>query len=355
MIRFRLVCFCCIAVLFTGCSRTLGPRTIVRDRAEYSQSLSDSWKNETLLNIVKLRYADPPTFVDVGSIVASYSLVQTANVNGTIQQPNGSAGLGVAGSLSNSPTITYTPLTGSKFIQNLMTPLPPAAVFFSIQSGMPADTILFASVSTINGLRNQEQTFEGVIPADPDFHRVRQLVRKIQLSGAVRLYVKEDAKKESSNLLSFRTEDVPPETLADIKELRKLLHLNPDAKEFELVFAPVNSNDHEVAVITRSVLSLMKTMAVQVEVPGEDLDAHRAFPGLRDGEDPKDLIHLIRIHSAKTRPANAFVSVPYRGSYFYVDDSDLPSKQMFSLMMLFFTLADNGERQNLPLITIPAR
>jgi len=28
---------------------------------------------------------------------------------------------------------------------------------------------------------------------------------------------------------------------------------------------------------------------------------------------------------------------------------------MFSLMMMFFTLADSGERENLPLITIPAK
>lgn len=352
------VVVCASSVFTAGCTRAIGPKTIVRDRAQYSESLSDSWKDQTLLNIVKLRYADPPIFVDIGSIVASYSLTQTANVSGTIQSPNGSAGLGATGTYSNSPTITYTPLTGSKFVQNMLTPLPPAAVFFNIQSGMPADAILFASVSSINGIRNQEQTFEGIIPADPEFHVVRHLIRKIQLSGAVRLYVKQDEKKESASLLSFRTEEIPPETLADIKELRRLLHLNPDAKEFKLVYAPVATSDTEVAVITRSVLSLMKTMAVQVEVPDDDLSSHRAFPGLeqvQQGQDSKDLVRLIRIHSSKTRPGNSFVTVNYRGSYFWIDDGDLASKQMFSLMMFFFTLADTGERENLPLITIPAR
>ena len=38
-----------------------------------------------------------------------------------------------------------------------------------------------------------------------------------------------------------------------------------------------------------------------------------------------------------------------------IDDSDLKSKHMFSLMMMFVTLADTAERENLPLITIPAR
>ncbi len=355
MNNVSLLALCGMAVFVGGCSRAIGPKTMVRDRALYSESLSDSWKDQTLLNIVKLRYMDPPTFVDIGSIVASYSLQQSASVGGTIQSPNGSAVLGASGSYSNSPTITYTPLTGSKFIRSMMTPLPPESVFFSIESGTPADAILFATLASINGLRNQEPTFEGIMPADPEFHHMRQLVRKIQLSGAVRIYVKENANKQTSNLVTFRTEQVPPETLADIKELRQLLHLNPDTKEFKLVFAPVSSSDTEIAVMTRSILSLMKTMAAQVEVPAEDLAQHRAYPGFEQGQGENGVIRLIRIQTSKAKPVNSFVTVNYRGNYFWIDDSDLASKHMFSLMMLFFTLADTGERENLPLITIPAR
>jgi hypothetical protein len=350
-----LFTLCGVALVSSGCSRAIGPKSMVRDRAQYSESLSDSWKDQTLLNIVKLRYMDPPTFVDIGSIVASYSLQQNASVGATIQSPNSSGVLGASGSYSNSPTITYTPLTGSKFIRSMMTPLPPSSIFFSIESGTPADAILFASLASINGLRNQEASFEGVIPADSEFHRMRQLVRKIQLSGAVRMYVKEDANKQTTNLLTFRTEQVPPETLADIYELRRLLHLNPKATEFNLVFAPVSTNDTEIAVVTRSVLGLMKTMAAQVEVPEEDLEQHRAFPGFEQGKDLKGIVRLIRIHSSKAKPTNSFVTVSYRGSYFWIDDSDLQSKHIFSLMMMFFTLADTSERENLPLITIPTR
>jgi len=344
-----------LTLVATGCTRAIGPHAMVRDRAQYSESLSDSWKDQTLLNIVKLRYADPPTFVDIGSIVVSYTVQQNASVGGTIQSPNGSAVLGAGGSLSNTPTITYTPLTGDKFIRGLMTPLPPPSVFSTIQAGIPADTILFATITSINGLRNQEATFEGVVPADPDFHRVRQLLRKIQLSGALRLYVKEEVNKGTTSLLSFRSEDVTPETLADIKELHRLLHLNPDAREFTLVYAPVASSYTEVAVVTRSVFSLMKTMAAQVEIPDEDLVAHRAFPGFEQGQEQKDILRLIRIHSSKSKPDNYFVCASYHNAYFWIDDNDLPSKQIFSLMMMFFTLADTGERANLPLVTIPSR
>ena len=60
------------------------------------------------MNIVKVRYVDPPAFVDVGSIVASYTLAQNASVGGTITpQGSSSAMLGGSVGLSSTPTITY--------------------------------------------------------------------------------------------------------------------------------------------------------------------------------------------------------------------------------------------------------
>ena len=58
-----------VSVALSGC-RSIGPGTVAHDRFDYSTSISESWKKQTLLNIVKLRYLDPPTFVDVGQIVA---------------------------------------------------------------------------------------------------------------------------------------------------------------------------------------------------------------------------------------------------------------------------------------------
>ena len=66
--------YAAMGLLFVCGCRSIGPGTVPRDRFEYSGSISESWKRQTLLNIMRLRYLDPPTFVDVGQIVAGYSL-----------------------------------------------------------------------------------------------------------------------------------------------------------------------------------------------------------------------------------------------------------------------------------------
>ena len=60
-----------ICALLTGGCASIGPGSVNRDRHDYSTALSESWKRQILLNLVKLRYVEPLCFMDVGQIVAA--------------------------------------------------------------------------------------------------------------------------------------------------------------------------------------------------------------------------------------------------------------------------------------------
>ncbi len=106
---------------------------------------------------------------------------------------------------------------------------------------------------------------------------------------------------------------------------------------------------------TRSIVELLQNAAAQVEVPSEDIAQHRAVPGFESGRDFPGVVPMIRVHSAKTKPGDAFVAVNYRHTWFFINDDDLFSKRAFAQLMELFTMAESGPKANQPVVTIPAR
>lgn len=351
-------CFLAVAAFFTGCAH-YGPQTVAVDRFDYSTAIADGWKNQTLSNIVKLRYMDLPVFVDVASIVAGYSIEATASAGGGANFPgsgpvSGNASVGVAGRYTERPTITYVPMTGEKFLRGLVTPIDPKQIFSMLQSGYAADFILALTVESLNGVRNRSAAGGVVREADPEFQRVLVLMRELQSSGAVGLRVHHDETKGSTGVFVVRRDDVSSDVMEKSAELRKLLGLSTEVQEFSLTYSPMRATDNELAVNSRSMLQIMQAFASYVDVPEVHLKEKRATPSFEDSladraEQP------VRIRSGKEKPADAFAAIPYRDHWFWVEDVDLRTKRAFTAIMFFFTLADTGGSEAVPLITIPAQ
>jgi hypothetical protein len=348
-----------IAILgLAGCEH-MGPGTIVDDRVPYNEAIATSWKQQTLLNIVRLRYVDVPEFIDVPSIVSGYGLDRTtmgtfsANIFPSSYLNNFlTLGLGGSRTMSDHPTISYSPQTGSEFTRNLTNPIPPAAILNLIESGTPADVVMELAVESINGIRNRQ--FIGQIqPADPEFHQVLQIMKKAQASGQVSLRVapgNDKDKKSPDVLMTIQDKDIDPALAAELAQMRKMLHLDPEVREFKIVFGMLPQDKTEIAFRTRSVLRIMTYLALNVQVPAAHLADGRAIDVGDSGEAQPQLT----VHSGCKMPCDSYAAVCYQGYWFWIEQSDFHSKRSMMYLKLLLALADTGQKDAGPALTIRA-
>jgi hypothetical protein len=355
----RLSCVVALVGL-TGCA-SLGPATVRRDRFDYTTAIAESWKSQMLLNLVKLRYGDTPVFLDVGQVVAGYTVQSTFTAGGTVFStsgvvpgvPSSSVSLGAQGQFTDRPTITYAPLAGERFARAFMAPIPPAAILSLIQAGNPVDAVLRIAVNTINGVQNHFGGDLRAQPADPEFYELIERLRRIQLAGVIGMRVRRGDRDEAT-LMTFRG-PVDPAVEADTVAVRKLLGVDPGATELRVVYGSVAAHDKELAILSRSILEILIELASFISVPEAHVAERRVGPTSPPEMGPSGPMRpLVRIASGTQQPADAFVAVPYRDHWFWIDDRDMPSKRLFTFLFFIFTLVETGGKETPTVITIPA-
>jgi len=324
---------------------------------DYGRVLGDSWKEQMLLNIVKLRYVDPPVFMDISSVISSYQLESQVSVSAEIfpKSPlDTNYRPGVSGTFTDRPTISYTPLTGERFINSLLRPIRPQTIFAMIGSGHPADFILQATVRAINGVYNYSASPPRARREDPKFYLVTEAIRRIQQATALSVRIEKRGDQDVT-ILSFRRK-VASGIEKDIRFVKDSLGLDPNIDEFRLTFDALQRSPDELAVLTRSMQEILSEFSAGVEVPEQDLIDGRATPQppAHPDADPRTR-PVMRIHSSAARAADAYAAVSYRSHWFWIDDRDLNSKRVFMFLMMFSSLAETGAVPQIPIITIPTR
>lgn len=356
--NYRMIAAIIVIFWPAGCTH-MGPQTVPRDRFDYNTAIADSWKEQTLLNIVKLRYADMPLFVEVASVVSGYTLEGSVNLGGTVSSEGAVAGdflsLGTAGKYTDRPTITYAPITGARFNENFMTPIPPHAVLFLMQSGWPADMIFPIVVESINGLRSRQSAGSDQRLGDPEYYYVVSLLRKIQQSGAVGMRIIKETDQKKSTVMFFHRKNISPDIAEARMEINQLLGLDPEKQEIKVTYGLIAQSDNEIAMLTRSILQIMVNLATQIDVPFEHVHDGLTIPSLPTPAGEKvNLKQLIQVKSGPDKPDSAFTAVKYEDHWFWIDKRNFQSKRTFAFLMILFSLTETGGKEGLPLVTIPA-
>jgi hypothetical protein len=350
--------------MMVGCGGGIGPGAMRSNRIHYNMAVQQTDAQELLLNLVRLRYRDTPVFLEVASISANLKFQADADAGGLIPSSGTNVvtlGAGVA--YEESPTMTYTPLRGKQFVTQMLEPVKLEILLLLSYSGWSVERVFRLLVQEINGVRNAP-TASGPTPViRPEFRRFRRvskLLRALQLHDLVDLSTAPsdaggDDKKGPGRRIFLL---LKPEALerAETQELVELLSLTPGRRYYEIVSRVGQINPDQISVVPRSVTAAMYYASQAVEVHQEDEEKGCVTVTL-DAEgnrfDWKEVTEDFFYVQSRAEPTDAYVSINYRGHWFFISDADLESKSTFVLLTTVLALQAGGVPSTGPVLTLP--
>jgi len=341
-------------LVLAGCAG-IGPGAIKNSRNDYNIAIQQTGNEQLLLNIVRLKYRDTPSFLELTSVTTSFSLQAAVNASTTLKAGTDTP-YTVGGNVvyADKPTVTYTPLQGDKFVTQIMSPIDAGTIGLLYHSGWSIERVLRLVAQDINGVRNAP-TASGPTPDHApefdDFKRLTGLLRALQTGGAIQL----GSAGAEGNMLEMRFRE-GAHADAGTAELVRLLGLNAKRNSFPVVSSAA-AGAEAIGVNLRSLMGILFYVSQAVEVPKRDIVQGRVTVTRDDAGGPFDWAELtgdlIRIRSSELRPDNAYLAIAYRGAWFYIDDSDLDSKSTFSLLTQLAALAAGDVKTAAPVLTLP--
>ncbi|MBB6428774.1 hypothetical protein [Algisphaera agarilytica] len=348
----RWILVCLLAFTATGCS-VIGPEAIRGGRLAYNESVQVTGDQELLLNIVRLRYRDTPTILQIASINTQFNMETRLN-GGTTIVSSAAENFSVSGTQSyyERPTISYRPVVGQAFIQQMLEPVNEDKLTLLYNAGWPVDTLFGLTVQSINGIQNAPGASGPTPELDPDFRRFQLVIRGFRdLQRAGLLTVGRD--KDSSQLR------ISPDVglQQEIAFIQKTLGIDPEETTYKIAQATEAVENDTIAIVPRSLMSAMFYLSQGVDVPEGDIEDGRVFTAqYADGKPvdwQKETNNLFRVRTGWLAPTNAYVSVKYRDRWFYISDNDLSSKTTFALISQLFAMQAGNLRNSGPVLTLP--
>jgi hypothetical protein len=344
-----------------GCFH-LGPDRLEQDEIGYSQALGDSQNQQTLLNVVRLRYADTPSFLQTTQIISSYQLQQSV-MGGLESFPGASTNAGnyvTAGGaiqFQQSPTFTLQPIIGEQFADSFIRPLSPAELMPLIEGGVPVDVLFRLGVQSVNHLQNARALGGDGSQGSPRFFLLLHDLRILQIAGLLdagqrdqQNATAQNDKPEAQVVLEIGA-TTDPDLAATAAEVRELLGMEPDASRSEVVYGAGTPARGQISILTRPMLSILSQLAIQVEVPAADIADGETTPSV--GNIGIEHRPVVIVFSGGKAPRHAFVAIQYHETWFWISDNDFDSKVAFSIVQILLALTQTSNASG-AVITIPA-
>ncbi len=348
-----------LLLLLCGCA-SHGPKRLGQDRFDYNSAIADSWRTQTLLNIVRLRYLDWPMFLDVEQVVGQYTWEHVGSAKAIIKTPfsgdNDQGELGYVGKFSERPVILYKPLKGKQYMQSMLTPIPPGALLALAYTGWPIGRLLEIMSHSINGRRNTQIEYGDHLHPDPAFARFIQILSAYQRLDALEINVSSrkitDSKKEKvETKIEFRMDKVNEHLRKELEDIKPLLGMDPYTNSYKVIWGSLAPNRQTIVMETRSVLQLLVVLSAYVEVHEKEIEEGRvAILRPIPTENMSGLLPLMQIRRGQEAPSDAFASCVYRGRKFWIDDTDVNSKRTFSYLSLLLTIGSTDGSEGAQLV-----
>ena len=250
------------------------------------------------------------------------------------------------------------PLSGEQLVTQLLTPVDLSTLRLLRGAGWEFDDILRVFVKSINGIRNAttaaSATPEGV-PQYAKFLEIADAIDELEDEGMLGIsQVKgEQGVKTILQISRAGRKTQHFQTLVDI------IHLDADAEFYTMDLGVYKSGalSSDLLVDTRPILASMFYLGQSIEFPPDLINSGVVNVSYDQQGEPFDwgpvFDGLMSIKVSRNKPKNSFVAVDYKGLWYFVDNTDIASKETLSMLSMLIALKAGGKVKADPILTLP--
>lgn len=328
-----------------GCAVSPGSERLPADHFAFNDAIAMAESREMLLNVVRIRYADPVKFLEVGTVGSSFSIGAGGEAEATLGS-GPSTLLMPSVAYTESPTLTFLPRGDSEFAMDMLAPISLSAALLGLRSTPNLIMELHLTVAELNG-GLQERGPAG------DLYRKRAIeLAKCAENGKVWLGA---ARPDDGELIPVLLVEDPgdPETVS----LMEILGTTPGAPRYPIrSSADITAAGRDATAIyfsTRSVLEMMTVMAGGVVVPAAHVESGIVPPLSWFPVDSAELLQFA-VKSGTQQPPDR-LAIRHRDYWFWIADSDMVSKSAFLSLLTHFNVQAKASSESLarPVLTLP--